>query len=85
MTKTTLIQANIKFGLLYSFRGLINYHHGGKHGSVQVDMVLEEPRVVFYKELQWCSGRKKGYRERKGGREGQREERERVKEGEEAS
>ena len=29
------------------FRGLVYYHHGGKHGSVQADMVLEkEPRVL---------------------------------------
>jgi hypothetical protein len=29
-----------------SFRGLVHYHHGGKHGRVQADVVLEEPRVL---------------------------------------
>ena len=29
------------------FRGLVFYHHGGKHGSIQADPVLEkEPRVL---------------------------------------
>ena len=32
--------------LAYSFRGSVHYHHGGKHGSMQADMVLEELRVV---------------------------------------
>ena len=45
MTKTTLIKANIELGLAYSFRGLV-YYHGGKHGSIQADMALEEPRVL---------------------------------------
>jgi hypothetical protein len=30
----------------YYFRGLLHYRHGRKHGSMQADMVLEEPRVV---------------------------------------
>ena len=34
-------------GLAYSFRGLV-YHYGKKHGSVQADMVLEEPRVLHF-------------------------------------
>jgi hypothetical protein len=33
-------------GLAYSFRGSVHYHHNGKHGSIQADMVLEEPRVL---------------------------------------
>ena len=33
-------------GLAYSFRGLVHYHHGRKHGSIQADMVLEEPRIL---------------------------------------
>lgn len=28
------------------FRGLVHYFHGGKHGSTQADMVLEETRVL---------------------------------------
>jgi len=31
---------------MVSFRGSVHYHHGGKHGRVQADMVLEEPRVL---------------------------------------
>jgi len=33
--------------LAYRFRGSTRYHHGGKHGSIQADMVLEEPRVLL--------------------------------------
>jgi hypothetical protein len=34
-------------GEAYSFRDLAYYCHGGKHGSVQADMVLEkEPGVL---------------------------------------
>ena len=43
MTKTTLIKDNISLGLADSFRGSVYYHHGRKHGSIQTDMVLEEP------------------------------------------
>jgi hypothetical protein len=32
--------------VLASFRGLVHYHHGGKHGIFQADLVLEEPRVL---------------------------------------
>jgi hypothetical protein len=30
----------------YNFRGSVHYHCGGKHGSIQADTVLEEPRVL---------------------------------------
>jgi hypothetical protein len=30
----------------YRFRTSVHYQHGGKHGSVQADMMLEEPRVL---------------------------------------
>jgi hypothetical protein len=33
-------------GLAYRFRGLVHYHHGRKHGSLQTDMALEELRVL---------------------------------------
>ena len=34
--------------LAYRLRGLVHYHHGGEHGSMQADMVLEkEPRVLY--------------------------------------
>jgi hypothetical protein len=46
MTKTTLINDNISLGLPYRFRDSVHYHHGGKHGTVQADKVLEEQRVL---------------------------------------
>ena len=47
MTKATLIKENISLGLAYSFRGLmVHYHHSGKHGSMQADMVLKAPRAI---------------------------------------
>ena len=34
-------------GVAYSFRGVVHYHHGGRHGGVQAHMMLEkELRVV---------------------------------------
>jgi hypothetical protein len=41
MTNATLTKENISLELAYSYRGLIHYHHGGKHGRVQAAMVLE--------------------------------------------
>jgi hypothetical protein len=46
MTKVTLIKENIYLGLAYSFRGSAHCHHGEKHGSMQADKVLEEPRAL---------------------------------------
>jgi len=46
MTKATLI--NIYLGLAYSFRGSVHHHHGGKHGSVQADLVLEKELSVLH-------------------------------------
>ena len=46
MTKATL-KDNIELGLAYSFRGSVYYHHGGKCGSMQADIVLEELRVLY--------------------------------------
>jgi hypothetical protein len=28
------------------FRGSVHYHHGEKHGSMQADVALEEPRIL---------------------------------------
>jgi hypothetical protein len=42
MTMATLTKENILLGLAYSFRGLDHYCHGGKHGCMQADMVLEK-------------------------------------------
>ena len=36
----------IRAGL--QFRGLVHYHHGRKHGSVQADMVLEKELRVLH-------------------------------------
>ena len=48
MTTATLIKENIALErLTYSFRGLVHYHHGRKHGSMQANIVLErELRVL---------------------------------------
>jgi hypothetical protein len=42
MTKATLRRDMIYLGLAFSFRGSVHHHHCRKHGSVQVDMVLEK-------------------------------------------
>jgi hypothetical protein len=47
MSKGTLIKDNIEVGLAYKFRGLIHFHHGEKHSSVQASMALEELRVLY--------------------------------------
>jgi hypothetical protein len=33
--------------MAYRFRGSFHYHHGGKHGSTQADIVREEPKVLL--------------------------------------
>jgi hypothetical protein len=37
--------------MAYRFKGLIHYHHGGKHGSIQADMVLKEKLRVLHLDL----------------------------------
>jgi hypothetical protein len=39
MTTATLIKESIELGLVHS---LVYYHHGGEHGSIWADMVLEK-------------------------------------------
>jgi hypothetical protein len=34
MTTAILIKESISLGLAYSFRGVVHYHHDGKHGSM---------------------------------------------------
>jgi hypothetical protein len=46
MTKATLTKENIPLWLVYSFRGSVPYHHGGKHDNVKADEVLEDLRVL---------------------------------------
>jgi hypothetical protein len=50
MTKATFIKDSVSLGLTYSFRGSVHHHHGGKHGSVQADMVLEKELRVLHLE-----------------------------------
>ena len=47
----TLTKENIELGLAYSFRGLVHYHQGRKHGSIQADMVLEKKHRGLYLDL----------------------------------
>ena len=43
----TLIKGNISLQLAFSVKGLVLYCHGGKHGSMQTDTVLEtELRIL---------------------------------------
>lgn len=44
----TLKKENISSGLAYSFRSLVHYRHGRKHGGVQADMVLEKKLRVLH-------------------------------------
>jgi hypothetical protein len=48
MTKATLIKKNIELEQAYIFRGLVHYHHGGKQGNMQPDMMLEEDLRVLH-------------------------------------
>jgi hypothetical protein len=45
MMKATLIK-DVSLGLAYSFRASVPCQHGRKHSSVQVDMILKDPRVL---------------------------------------
>ena len=42
--------------LAYRFRDLVYYHHGGKHGSMQADMVLEKELRVLHLDPQATEG-----------------------------
>ena len=52
MTTATLIKEDIPLGLAYSFRGLVHYLYGRKHGSLQADIVLEKELRVLHLDLQ---------------------------------
>jgi hypothetical protein len=45
-----------QLGLAYSFRGSVHYHPGGKHGGMQLDMVLEKELRGLYLDLQAAEG-----------------------------
>jgi hypothetical protein len=49
MAKATIIKEDISKELAYSFKSLIHNPYDGKHGSVQVDMELKDPRVLHFK------------------------------------
>ena len=34
--------------LSHSFKGLVHYHHGGKHGGTQADLMLEKELRVLH-------------------------------------
>jgi hypothetical protein len=51
MSTATLIKENISLALAYSSRGLVHYHHGRKHGSVQADIVLKKELRVLHLHL----------------------------------
>ena len=52
MTAATLIKEKISLGLAYSFRGLVHYHCGGKHGGKQEDIVLQKELRVIHLDPQ---------------------------------
>ena len=45
---TTTHKGNHLIGTGFQFRDLVHYHHGGKHGSMQADMVLEKELRVLH-------------------------------------
>jgi hypothetical protein len=45
MMKATLIKQH-STGAGLEFQCSVCYHHGGKHGSMQADIMLEEPRAL---------------------------------------
>jgi hypothetical protein len=64
MTKATFIKANIELRLVYSFRASVHYHDG-KCGSLQADMVLEKPRVLYLDQK--TAKERLSYRQLRGG------------------
>ena len=52
MTTATPIKENISLGAVLQFRGLVYYRHGGKHGSMQSDKVVENLLRVLHPDLQ---------------------------------
>ena len=42
--------------LAYRFRGSVRYHHSGKHGSIQADMVLEKELRVLHLDPKAAEG-----------------------------
>jgi hypothetical protein len=40
----------------HSFRGSVHYHHGGKHGNVQADMVMKKELRILHLDPQAAEG-----------------------------
>jgi len=55
LTKSNFREKGFYFSLAYSFRGSVHYH-GGKHGGVQADMVLEKELRVLHLDLKATEG-----------------------------
>jgi hypothetical protein len=51
MIQATLIKANFRLDPVYSFRGLIYYHHDRKQHRIQADMELEKELRVLHIDL----------------------------------
>jgi hypothetical protein len=43
-------------GLPYSFKGLVHYLHGEKHGNMQAEMLLEKELTALHLDLQAAKG-----------------------------
>lgn len=52
MTMATFIKKNISLVMDYSFRSLVQYHHGAEHGGMQGDVVLKKELRVLHSDLQ---------------------------------
>jgi hypothetical protein len=52
MYTASLTKENISLGLVYRFRGIVNYHHGRKHGGMQANMVLEKELKILHLDSQ---------------------------------
>lgn len=42
--------------LVYSFKGLVRYRYGEKHGRMQADMALEKDLSILYFDTQAAEG-----------------------------
>jgi hypothetical protein len=51
---TTATLTKLRLGPAYRFEGPVHYHHGGKHGSIQADMMLEKELRVLHIDL-WAA------------------------------
>ena len=49
-------KSKLLVGAGLQFQRSVHYHHGRKHGSVQVDMVLEKELRVLHLDLKAASG-----------------------------